>query len=389
MKRCAGCKKVGYCSTSCQKEHWPIHIFDCKPNKPISTVYHLRRDLLNDVIPVDAQTRIDYGFDKASKTLGGNSENKLVSLYQGLFMLGVTEKELRRWQSERSMVENVKKTYETLPPENRGAYYPWFLQHQELLDGTPVDPSHAMQATMESTLAMWRKGWRYMGGSPHATEDEMKLALSALSPRRTDCFLFVSTALSSCRPNPFTSSWLTFGFVSTNNGGAELGLGGLYQSLIEQCTFDEFCSAYEISSIPALFERKGLGKRGHLFCDVMASSPRAFKVVWHLKHYVDQLASSTPDSPPTPTPEVLRDYGYGNCKNTSEWKLLDDLYTKLFADKTRADPLKLHEACQKGELLDFAKQFVKLAPWTAKYTRLLKNSYSASGASRSRYVDIF
>ncbi|KAI0692175.1 hypothetical protein C8T65DRAFT_745238 [Cerioporus squamosus] len=150
--------------------------------------------------------------------------------------------------------------------------------------------------------------------------------------------MFVSVALSSKRPNPFLPSWLTFGFVSVNCGGAELGLGGLYQDLVKRCTFEEFCAAYETSTVPALFESKGLGRRDRLFCDVMSGSPRTWKCVWRLKHYIDQLASSKPDSPPKPTPEVLRDYGYGNCKGLAEWKLLDDLYTKLFAGEQLSGP---------------------------------------------------
>ncbi|TFK79818.1 hypothetical protein K466DRAFT_592191 [Polyporus arcularius HHB13444] len=374
MKRCSGCRKIAYCSPKCQKDQWPAHIFDCKVNKPISTVYYLSRDIRNDVIPVDGQTRIDYGFDKASKTLRGDSENNLLSLYKGLFMLGVTEKELRKWQSEGTLVENIKKTYEALPPENRGGYYPWFLQHQDLLDGSPVDPNRATQVSIESNLAMWRKGWAYMGGSPNATELQMKAGLSALSPERTACFMFVSVALSSKRPNPFLPSWLTFGFVSTNCGGAEIGLGGLYQDLVKRCTFDEFCTAYETSTIPALFESKGLGKRDRLFCDVMSGSPHSCKSVWHLKHYIDKVVSSKPGSEHVPSPEAGYDYGYNNCKGIVDWKLLDDLYTKLFAENSGADPLQLHEAFQKGELLEFAKKYVKLAPWTAKYTRLLKTT---------------
>ncbi len=65
-----------------------------------------------------------------------------------------------------------------------------------------------------------------------------------------------------------------------------------------------------------------------------------------------------------------------NCKNPEEVKLLDKLYAQLLREKARdVNPLELHAACLKGELLEFAKRFVTLAPWTAKYTRLLKNAY--------------
>ncbi len=91
-----------------------------------------------------------------------------------------------------------------------------------------------------------------------------------------------------------------------------------------------------------------------------------------MKKYVDQLASSQADKPPAPAPSVVCDYGFANCKDASEWKLLDDLYKQLFA-LYGMDPLALHEACIKGKLLKFAKKHVKLPRRTAKYTRLLKN----------------
>ncbi|TFK78488.1 hypothetical protein K466DRAFT_668423 [Polyporus arcularius HHB13444] len=381
MKRCAGCRKVWYCSTACQNDHWRFHIFDCKAGQTISTVYYLARDMGNDLIPVHHQTRVDYGFEKAERMVGGNAQNKLCGLYQGLLRyLDVPCKDLRRWQKEGTLIENIKATYESrLPPQNRGGYYPWFLEHQYLLDGKPVDKEMEVRQTDGQIESMLRRGWVYAGGASSDSLERIRSGMEALPEHKRSCFQLGSALLTGTHPPPATELWLKFGFVARND---ELDLAREYKELINNCAFDELCQAYETSSIPALFDRYGIremGGRHYCFLDAMSGSPIVFKSVWVLKHYIDQLDAADPHSPPTPAPSVQCDYGYVNCKNPEEVKLLDKLYTQLLRKKARdVNPLELHAACLKGELLEFAKRFVTLAPWTAKYTRLLKNAYPLS-----------
>ena len=376
-KRCSGCHKAWYCSTQCQTSHWRFHIFDCKVGQPISTVYHLSRAIYGDVIPVDAQTRIDYGFDKAEKAVGGNAQNMLCGLYRGLFIYHeITEKEIRRWQQEGRLVEGIKTAFEALPPNNRGGYYPWFLEHQYLLDGSPLDEDDVARKTEERASTMLREGWVATGGSPNDTRQQIEAKLAALPEERRACHHFYAMIFSHSHPSPSLKAWLQFGFVAADSTGQEISFGQKYAELLQLCTFEEFCAAYETSSIPALFDRYGV----HLwdsarFRDVMAGTPRVNKSVWNLKQYIDELVALQPgeDLPPL-IPSVICDYGYMNCKTPAERKLLDDMYMQLF-QKRGMDPVTLHEACIKGRLVEFTKGFVKLAPSTAKYTRLLKNPY--------------
>lgn len=390
MKRCSGCKKVWYCSTRWQKGHWSTHIFDCKTGQPLSTVYHLARAMVQDVAPVDQQTRIDYGFDKAQRMIGGHSESMLCGLYQGvLHALGVTPKELRRWQREGTLVDGIKRSFEAYPPDNRGGYYPWFLQHQYILDGTPVDEDAEKMRSEHEYQTMLRQGWAYAGGSPHATIEEILSQTGKFPLEKQECFQFCSMLLVRAHPNPFMKSYLSFGFVASSCAGEEQQYHREYQDLLARCTFDEFCNAYASSVIPALFKRYNIPLGDNpKFRDVMTPplGRGTNKSVWDLKQYVDQLASSQADNPPAPVRSVVCDYGFANCKDTSERKLLDDLYKKLFG-LFGMDPLALHEACIKGELLEFAKKHVKLAPWTAKYTRLLKNPYPLLDSGSTMSVD--
>ena len=114
-RRCSGCHRAWYCSTACQERNWPIHIFDCRPNKPINSVYHLARACYRDLVPIDHQTRKDYGFEKAEALLGGESGSMLLGLYQGVFnVLSTPPKEVRRWKEEGKLSSGIKDAFATV-----------------------------------------------------------------------------------------------------------------------------------------------------------------------------------------------------------------------------------------------------------------------------------
>lgn len=81
LKRCSACQKVFYCSSACQKDDWVVHIFDCKPRRPINTADHLALAVHNKSNPEHPQTREDYGFNRAS---GNETEFYLLGLYIGM-----------------------------------------------------------------------------------------------------------------------------------------------------------------------------------------------------------------------------------------------------------------------------------------------------------------
>lgn len=376
LKRCAGCRKVSYCSQKCQREHWTLHIFDCKPGQPISTVYHLAQAMRRDIIPVDHQTRVDYGFEKAERMLGGIAQNMLCGLYQGLLHhLNVQEKELRRWQKEGRLIQEIKAVYETIPVQSRGGYYPWFLEHQFLLDGTPVDEDFAKKKGQDVYEEMVKKGWIATGGSPNDSVLAIRQKMANLPQEQSDCHRMYARLVCNFRPAPCEDAWLSFDFVSASSQGEEHDYTAKYIALIERCTFDEFCTAYRTSSMPALFDRYKMSFWPVYFRDVMSGSPHTYKSVWYLKNYIDQLIASRDEDPPIPVPSVTCDYGYMNCKDPSEKDLLDDMYKHLFTNAS-INPLELHAACLKGKLLEYVKGFMQLAPSTKKYTRLLRNSYT-------------
>ncbi|TBU58657.1 hypothetical protein BD310DRAFT_454817 [Dichomitus squalens] len=333
-------------------------------------------------MPSDMQARIDYGFDKALAIVGIDAQ--LLGLWSWICVCrAIPPQEVRRWRQQGRLIEGVKTVFEAVPLSQRGVYYAWFLQYQWLLDGTPHDESIASKNFAALVDNMLIAAWRFTGGSSNDTAAKICQEMNALPLTRRAYYDLYSVLICGSSPHPIRTLWVDFGFVAAMNGVEEDELRAKYMQLIEVCSFGEFCTAYESSSIPALFERYGVSVSHYrLFLDVMAGTPSDNKSVWDLKQYIDILASPVPehvDHPPEPFLIAFVDYGFANCKDPDDSKLLDDLYKKLFWDSL-VDPLELHEARVRGRLLEYVKKFkfVKYSPHAAKYSRLLKSRHSVS-----------
>jgi hypothetical protein len=133
-RKCSGCSRAWYCSRKCQKDAWFLHKFDCNAGNP-TTADYLVLACVQDVIPTHQQTLIDYGFQRAFTE---ENQSRLIGLYIGLTnksLLGVSAKTLHRWRKDGVLIPEIIKQFESLPPFNRGGYYPWFLENQWVLDG--------------------------------------------------------------------------------------------------------------------------------------------------------------------------------------------------------------------------------------------------------------
>jgi hypothetical protein len=109
--RCSGCHKQYYCSKTCQRSHWPTHIFDCAPTGgAIKTAYHLKRAVAKDLVPTDELTRKDYGF---TRCVDAREESMLFGLYVGAIQYLETDpRELHRWQKSGTLAVEIKNAYE-------------------------------------------------------------------------------------------------------------------------------------------------------------------------------------------------------------------------------------------------------------------------------------
>ncbi|KAH9884929.1 hypothetical protein C8Q73DRAFT_796044 [Cubamyces lactineus] len=364
LRQCPSCANAPYCSEKCQKEAWPSHIFRCWPGQTIKTAYHLFRAAARDEIPSDEETRRDYGFTKAA-ALGWHAESNLFGLYIGLLIvLQVPPDDLHRWRLEGRLIERIKSVYEPIPPEYRGEYYPWFLQHQYLLE----TPGHA--STIGNMLTHpFRAAWSLV----HGGFDVMRAKVWGPSPNRAFLDLWKQGLL----PSPFFGEWLRYGFVSTLSEAEAADLDIRYRYLFLHHSFEEFCAAYKSSGIPALFDRHGL-PCSILFRDVMSCTPSLPKTVWRLKSYIDLLATVRGSGLKVSlalTSAVASDYGFGNCRTDGDTELLSRIYTRYFSHPDTS-PLDLHEACMEGMLLEYLEPFIDWKPTERTRCRmLLKNIY--------------
>jgi hypothetical protein len=337
---------------------WLFHIYECNPKKPINTAYHLCRAALEDGFPDDPQTCVDYGFERA---LLPENRSMLLGLYRGMIMTDEFEpKSLHRWRVNGTLIEEIKKWYEKIPESHRGGYYLWFLQNQWVLDSN-LSPPHDL------LHPMLMRGWCYTGGSPSATKEEIHAIRATWPQEKQQCFLLCSGLLSSGHPGPDEDNWLHFGFCVCKDEYSEGPLSLMYRALVAKCTFDEIYTAYDSSSLIALFDAKGFKHEREQILhldDVLAGTPRVNKSVWNLKQYV--IAENRPLRP-----SVGADYGFFHCRGEEEVLELKEVYKQLFL-RHGVDPIKLHEAAIRGKLFQYVEQFGKLKK---KFSRIMKNSY--------------
>lgn len=358
LKHCVGCETTWYCSKACQKKHWRDHIFDCDPKRPIATAYYLSRGCRTTLIPVHMQTRKDFGFEKAENLVGDDAQKMLLGLWTYVLRyLDVSEKELQKWLAEGTMVKRVKAAFEHVPHQGQGPYFAWFLEHQHILDRSPLDVTEPHEATMRAAMAATRKAWVMAGGSPDDSLETIAAKTEALTCRDQACLKFYQRSTLNVYPSPQEEQWVTFGYVAAMKQENEMSISQMYGELIfEHCTFNEFSTAYGTSSILKLAEEHRVSMAGMddtthvLFQDVMAESPRRFKTVWYLKQYVDRFLCAEPGAPPIlPHRAMHADYGFINCRSASDLVMLDELYRAYFAHPG-ANPLELHNARVGGNL---------------------------------------
>ena len=374
--KCSGCNsKVVYCSKACQITHWPTHIFDCYAyrGKRVPSAYHLARSCYRDELPTDDQTLEDYGFHRAAWP---SNQTMLLGLYRGLFIyFQINPKSVLTWKREGILIQEIKKVFEGSTSLDRGQYYPWFLEHQYLLD--PSVDSTKVKEVIRLEAAM--RAWRHIGGRPlHSSTawNDIILEKATWPEHKQDCFDLCTMLLSKAHPNPSLRSWLSFGFCTTQNQYYEKRLGVAYSMLVVNCSFEEFYQAYDSCSLIQLFSSKNISLEpfGSHLADFLANSPHMNKSVWDLKQFV---LAETSDS--NPIPSVTADYGFFNCQNEAEVAQLKEAYKKFFEDSS-GDPLKLHEACLQGKIYDYVvKKTLKLKGYDqGPLFQLMKNFYPLS-----------
>ncbi|KAJ7613780.1 hypothetical protein DFH06DRAFT_1242295 [Mycena polygramma] len=375
--RCSACRKVWYCSKSCQQKEWPGHLVDCDPKRPITSADQLRAAAHRKKVPLDQETQSDYGFTRVDE-VGGKV---LLDVYRVVFEEGVRPRDLHKWKTSGGLLKEMESLLSGLADWKTCKFMQWFNTHRFALD-----PSLPVLQEKDSIVSRMQAAqvelWNTVGDFPSQNVDEIYSALRDWPEQRRNFFLFRSL-FGLCHPGPDMDYWVPFGFCACRDEDEEKFLMATYQMLVEYCPYDEFFKAYDASSITELLDGRGLrGRRMALpyLEDVLSGSPRVFKSVWYLKQHVQDMNSVRSDMEPS----VHADYGFMNCTSEEEYQDLRALYSTIFG-RVDANPLKLHEACISGSLFDYVVGFVpelkKKKNKAKKLRRLLQNMYPLANTS--------
>ncbi|KAH6909637.1 tRNA synthetases class I-domain-containing protein [Coprinopsis sp. MPI-PUGE-AT-0042] len=310
----------------------------------------IARAIVRDLLPTDGRTLEDWGFRPAEacpERVPGPGPNCLFGLYVGLVnYCNIEPKMLDQWRRKGILLQEIKKVYEPIPEERRGGYYPWLLRNEYVLDLSQPVPSDTHASMAERCL---KTAWAFAKGTPHLSADQIMTVGKSWGHKKYECLILCGTILEGARPGPdaFEEMWVHYGFC----------VGGLWEEMQ-----------------PQGFAR-GDQEISKEFEDVMSGSGQGvYKSVWWLKAFVQrQVELVNPDFQMRPSVRV--DYGFMNCRNEGERRMLLGLYRLYFDSETPAPrPLDLHQACIRGQLFEHLGTFPQVR-LVEEHRRLLKNPY--------------
>ena len=378
IRTCSKCGRDRYCSARCEEKRSGRHAFTYNIGRPITTADLLVQDIREDRLPSNPQVEEDFGFHRLYKF---PDKMKLLGLYKGLYDYhDVSEETLHEWQVSKTVIENIIVTFSKIPEACRGDYYPWFLEHQYVLDGTMN-----YKKALEDLAKVYDAEARV-----YLSPSDKDKRLEDLQPwTKRSAFLLLKMAIQGSNPAPSESGpYYDFGFCTCTNEYTECLLGGLYQELFigdklqtfwtrrlpnyvrprrELCTFEEFWRAYDAGKLIELMDKKRFKSDRERFkhLDTFLSYPPNgwHPSVWGLQTYLNE---SDKVDPPRP---VYVDYGFVSCDDYFETMELKALYRTLLRS---ADHLELHEACIQGKLWSFATSHIQVDP---RFESKMRNSY--------------
>ena len=149
---------------------------------------------------------------------------KLLGLYKGLCDYhDVSEETLHEWQVSKTVIKNIIIIFSKIPEACRGGYYPWFLKHQYVLDGTMN-----YKEALEDLIKVYNAEARV-----YLSLSNKDKRLKDLQPwTKRSAFLLLKMAIQGSNPAPSESGpYYNFKFCTCTNKYTECLLKGLYQEL--------------------------------------------------------------------------------------------------------------------------------------------------------------
>ncbi|KAF7795902.1 hypothetical protein EIP86_007069 [Pleurotus ostreatoroseus] len=240
-------------------------------------------------------------------------------------------------------IEKLHGVFRQKPKEHTHQQPQWLLH----VYSPPIEDT----ATPRELDRRMRELWRFLG--PDRT-----VQYPTWSFDRKLCAHFYSLILCDIAPGPtfHPTLYIEFGFCVARDSVCESQILQLYRKLIHRCTFEEFCDAFESSTLFALIERKNVMSRVPSM--KRSGPPRHFKrilsslqfheSVWDLKQYI--LGEGVLPY------RVLRDYGFLHCTSSFELSYLIAVYKTAFSHQA-FNEMELHAYCIRGKISEYVAKF--------------------------------
>ncbi|CRG92367.1 hypothetical protein PISL3812_09425 [Talaromyces islandicus] len=291
------------------------HLAKCSA-RPIATADILYDDIGKNKFLEDGKACEAFGFNRCSHW---REESHLLGLYRG-FLLYLQDPEinpvnLNEWQQNGLLATRIIEKFSAIPEKSRGTYFPWFC---EINNSKP-------------------------SLRPDSKSNPIALALDAARP--------------SLEPGDRDKDPRELEPLEKSDYDQSLGVMPKNIPSLPTCSFDEIWRAWQ-NSTAELFENDGKGN----LLDEISGSLREFMSypvekhglrpsVWRFKHLL-ALDDNTPSSGFPEIEAAAQDYGFRSQLDARTKMDLRQFYRQLLKV---GDPLEVHKAKERGELLDYAE----------------------------------
>jgi hypothetical protein len=362
--------------------------------RPLDSADYLISACFGVHIPTDSSTCDDFGF---TKVFTASERSRLWFLYALLIDSGLVNWDSRRLLDlrERNVLgESIKCicSANTRDPILRACSL-WVVKNQHVFDAT--SPCLDKKAIVLEGL---RRAWRQIGLEDASDQTILETASTKWSKAQSEAFVLYASVLLGVTPSGgINDIWIDFGFCACPNASSEEYLLKVYRVLMESCSFEEFCRAFESRQLLELLQkyvwnkdarRKSRSSSGddveelefvlhepkiydpnyhretipHL-ASVLERGSAHCDAVWRLKQFV--LSDES-----LPWSSVITQYGFFNCRNTRQRFELKEVYKKLLIGSRAIDPMDLQSASKWNEIFKFACNVI---PLPAKFKKLMRN----------------
>jgi hypothetical protein len=341
----------------------------------------LKRAIFDDLLPSDKHTNEIWGFNRAELSQEGPmGPSYLLGLYQGLVkILDIDTQQLDQWRQRGTLVPEIKAVFEKIPVTSRGAYYPWLLRNEYVLNRSKPIPFSNTSNASDVANAILQSGWNYATNNHPACVDTIRAKIASWPVRKQECIRLCGMAFHSYIPPPELELWRRFGFCAGHRR-SEAEVLEMYKKLLRLASFDEFYEAYDEGQLVNLLDKKGLTQAAGYkqieeeFKDVVEGSARGvLKSAWHLKVAIHGNPNSLRPEGLKIQQSVYVDYGWINCADLQSTNRLLRVYQQYF-NSPLANCAKLHSACITGTLAEYLKGIPGVSLQRAD-TPLFKNFY--------------